>query len=64
LIGGPNLASQALDAGLIDEVVLVVWPIVLGGRNAALRTSTRADLDLVAEHRFDNGAIALRYAVP
>ena len=31
LIGGPNLASQAMAAGLVDEIALFIWPIILGG---------------------------------
>ena len=31
LVGGPNLAAQALVAGLVDELALFVWPVVLGG---------------------------------
>jgi riboflavin biosynthesis pyrimidine reductase len=61
LVGGPNLAAQALAAGLVDELVLFVWPVVLGGRNPALPTGTRADLELIDEHRFGNGVVHLRY---
>ncbi len=50
LIGGPNLAAQALAAGLADELALFVWPILLGGRRPALQADTRADLGLLDEH--------------
>jgi dihydrofolate reductase len=63
LVGGPNLAAQALGAGLIDELRLFVWPIVLGGRKPALPTDTRTDLELLDEHRFTNGVVQLRYRV-
>ena len=63
LIGGPTLAAQALGAGLVDEVALFVWPVVLGGRNPALSTDSRADLELVDEFRFGNGVVHLRYRV-
>lgn len=63
LIGGPNLAAQALAAGLLDELILFVWPIVLGGRNPALSSGTRTDLALIDEHRFPNGVVHLRYRV-
>ncbi len=63
LVGGPNLAAQALAAGLVDELVLYVWPIVLGGRNPALPTDMRIDLTLVDEHRFSGGVVRLRYRV-
>ncbi len=32
IVGGPNLAAQALAAGLVDELRMFVWPVVLGGR--------------------------------
>ena len=63
LIGGPHLAAQALGAGLVDELALFVWPVVLGGRNPALPTGARVDLELVDEHRFSSGAVHLRYRV-
>jgi dihydrofolate reductase len=61
LVGGPNLAAQALVAGLVDELALFVWPVILGGRNPALPTDTRADLELIDEHRFRSGVVHLRY---
>jgi dihydrofolate reductase len=64
LIGGPNLAAQALGAGLVDELALFVWPVILGGRNPALPTKTRADLELIDEHRFNSGVVHLRYRLP
>ncbi|MFJ8655610.1 dihydrofolate reductase family protein [Streptomyces rochei] len=63
LVGGPHLAAQALAAGLVDEIALFVWPIVLGGRNPALPTDARIDLELVDEHRFGSGVVHLRYRV-
>jgi len=63
LIGGPTLAAQALAAGLVDELALFVWPIVLGGRKAALPADARLDLTLIEEHRLGNGVVFLRYGV-
>lgn len=63
LVGGPTLAAQALAAALVDEIILYVWPVVLGGRNPALSTDSRVDLHLVDEHRFDSGVVRLRYRV-
>jgi dihydrofolate reductase len=63
LVGGPNLAAQALAAGLVDECHLVVWPILLGGRKPALSSTTRSDLQLLEERRFSNGVVALHYRV-
>jgi len=63
LVGGPNLAAQALGAGLVDELVLFLWPVVLGGRNPAFPSDLRIDLELVDERRFASGAVELRYRV-
>lgn len=63
LVGGPHLAAQALAAGLVDELQLFVWPVVLGGRNPALPTDRRVDLELLEERRFRGGVVHLRYRV-
>jgi dihydrofolate reductase len=60
-VGGANLASQAVKAGLVDEYQLYVWPTVLGGGKPALPTDARADLELIDERRFGNGVVLLRY---
>jgi len=60
-VGGANLASQALKAGLVDECQLYVLPTVLGGGKPALPTDARADLELIDERRFGNGVVLLRY---
>ncbi len=61
LVGGPNLAAQAFAAGLVDELALFVWPVILGGRKPALPDNTRVDLELIDEHRFGSGVAYLRY---
>jgi len=63
MVGGPNLAAQAFKAGLVDECHLIVWPVILGGRNPALSTDARTELELLAEDRFTNGVVHLGYRV-
>jgi dihydrofolate reductase len=60
-IGGANLAGQAIKAGLVDEVHLLINPVVVGGGKAALPGRVRADLDLLAERRFGSGVVHLHY---
>jgi dihydrofolate reductase len=60
-VGGPDLAGQALAAGLVDELHLFVSPIVVGGGTAALPDDVRLDLELVDERRFANGVVHLHY---
>ena len=61
-IGGPHLAAEALRAGLVDEVGLLVSPVVVGGGNPALPDDVRIDLELLDERRFGNGVVYLRYS--
>jgi dihydrofolate reductase len=62
-IGGANLASQAFQAGLIDECHLIVHPIIVGGGKPALPQNIRVDLGLINEQRFDGGVVQLHYRV-
>jgi dihydrofolate reductase len=62
-IGGPELAAQAIAAGLVDEYQLLVNPVVVGGGKPYLPHGVRLDLDLVEEDCFANGVVFLRYAV-
>jgi dihydrofolate reductase len=60
-VGGPDLAAQAIKAGLVDEWHLLVTPIVVGGGNQSLPNDVRLNLELLDEHRFDSGVVHLRY---
>ena len=62
-IGGPELAGQAIRAGLVDEIHLFLNPVVVGGGHAALPDGVRVTLELLAEHRFAGGVIHLHYRV-
>jgi dihydrofolate reductase len=63
LIAGPELASFALDAGLVDEYHAYLSPVALGGGKSALPARVRLDLELVDERRFGDGTVFLRYLV-
>jgi dihydrofolate reductase len=60
-VGGPDVAAQAIKAGLVDEIHLVVAPVVVGGGIEALPDNVRLDLELLDERRFGNGMVHLRY---
>ena len=62
-VGGPDLAAQALKAGLIDECHLFVAPIVVGGGTRALPNHVRLKLELLDERRFGNGVVHLHYRI-
>ena len=60
-IGGAELAGQAIAAGLVDELQLLLVPVLVGGGKRALPNDVRARLELLDERRFQSGAVFLRY---
>ncbi len=60
-VGGPDLAAQAIKAGLVDEWHLFLTPIVVGGGKRSLPNNVRLKLELLDERRFGNGVVHLRY---
>ena len=62
-ISGAEIAAEAFRHGLVDECVLLLSPVLVGGGKPALPRGVRIDLDLVDQRRFDNGVVYLRHAV-
>lgn len=62
-IGGADLAAQAFRHGLIDECVLLMCPVLVGGGKPALPRGIRLDLELVEHRRFGNGVVYVRHAI-
>ena len=60
-VAGPNLAAQAIRAGLVDEYQLLVVPFMLGGGKRVLPSNVGVKLDLLDERRVGNGWVYLRY---
>ncbi len=60
-VGGADLAGQAIKAGLVDELQLILVPVIVGGGKRALPSGVRSDLELLDTQRFASGAIYLRY---
>jgi dihydrofolate reductase len=60
-VGGPDLAAQAIKAGLVDEWHLFVTPIVVGGGKRSLPDDVRVKLELLDERRFEGGVVHLHY---
>jgi dihydrofolate reductase len=60
-IGGPELAGQAIAAGLVDEYRLFLVPVLVGGGKRALPDGVQARLELVDERVFAGGTVYLRY---
>jgi len=60
-VGGADLAGQALIAGLVDELQLLLVPAIVGGGKPALPAGARLDLELLDTRRFASGAVYLQY---
>jgi dihydrofolate reductase len=60
-VGGPDLAAQAIKAGLVDELQLFVNPVVVGGGNQSLPENVHVELELLDQRRFRNGVVYLQY---
>jgi len=60
-MGGPEIAAQALKAGLIDEIHLFLTPILVGGGTQAVPDHIRQKLELLDERRFGGGVVHLHY---
>ncbi len=60
-VDGPNLAAQAIRAGLVDEYHLLVVPMILGGGKPILPGNVSVKLDLLEERRVGNGWVYLHY---
>ena len=63
LIGGPELAGQAIAGGLVDEVHLLLAPVAVGAGKPALPVGSRLRLELLDQRRFASGFVSLRYRV-
>lgn len=62
-VGGADLGGQALAAGLVDHLHLLLVPVLIGGGRRALPDGVEARLELTDERRFAGGAVWLRYRV-
>jgi len=62
VVGGGNLAAQFADAGLLDEIILSVIPVVLGsGKRLLPVEGPTPPLELAASRTLGRGVVELRY---
>ena len=64
VFGSPTVWNDLLQAGLVDEVHLLVGPAMVGGGVAAFREGTSGRLRLIDHRRLDgSNLVLLSYAV-
>ena len=64
VVGGGNVASQFADAGLLDEVLVSVVPVVLGkGKPLFDDRLAGGPMQLTGTSVFDTGMVELRYEI-
>ncbi|MFI1912876.1 dihydrofolate reductase family protein [Nocardia sp. NPDC020380] len=64
LMGGARITAAAMDAGLVDELRLIVYPLLAGEGTALFATSTqRRPLELRSSDRWPDGRLSLVYRV-
>jgi dihydrofolate reductase len=64
LLASAQLLATLLPAGLVDEVVLTITPVILGeGVPYFKGAKHRIGLELREERKFTNGVVGLRYGV-
>jgi dihydrofolate reductase len=61
LLGSSKLAASMLTAGLIDELRLMVNPVVLGSGQQALAGAELRSLQLIGTQQFASGNVLLTY---
>ncbi|NTW38514.1 MAG: deaminase [Cellulomonadaceae bacterium] len=61
-IGGIGIATEAFRHGLVDECVLLLCPVIVGGGKPALPRGMRLGLELLDTGQFDNGVVHVRLA--
>jgi dihydrofolate reductase len=61
VIGGGNVASQFADAGLLDELLVTVVPVVLGAGKPLFDRPPPAAMRLLGSRVYANGMVELAY---
>ena len=64
LIGGARTTASLIDAGLVDELRLIVYPLIAGqGKALFATTEYRRRLELRKVQQFQNGLVSLIYGI-
>lgn len=64
IFGSPGAAKTLLELGLVDEFLLTICPVVLGGGKSAFDgVVEKTKLKLLSSRTFNSGILATRYAL-
>ncbi|HEY5845290.1 MAG TPA: dihydrofolate reductase family protein [Microlunatus sp.] len=63
-IGGADLGGQALRAGIVDVLTLVLFPVIIGRGKRVIPQDLRLDLQLTERRDFSGDIVQLTYRVP
>ena len=63
LIGGPTIVGAAIDAGLVDELRLIVYPLIVGEGKALFSSSARHAMELHKVEQLPDGRLSLVYGI-
>lgn len=62
IFGSSDLTVRLMEVGLVDELRIMIHPVILGGGRSVFHTSDhRFSLKLLDVRRFDSGSVLLRY---
>ena len=64
LIGGARTTSSLMEAGLVDELRLIVFPLIAGnGKSLFATTERRRGLELRSSQQLSDGRVSLVYEI-
>ena len=64
LVGGARTTTSLIDAGLVDELRLIVYPLIAGeGKALFATTERRRGLELRKVHQLTDGRVGLIYGI-
>jgi len=63
LMGGARTVASLIDAGLVDELRLIVYPVIVGEGKPLFPTGSRRGLELQKLQQLPGGRLSLVYAI-
>jgi dihydrofolate reductase len=63
LMGGARITASLIEAGLVDELRLIVYPLIAGGGKALFATGNRHGLQLRNTQPLQGGRVSLIYGI-